>query len=281
MAENLILFTHAKHVGFNLKDVILNTNNEVALLYPKHSNKEVFLCVSDFISKCCIREAFTRSLIQYKEYLSEFWCSTKALDNSKVSFSIPTGGIYEELGVNTFRKAIRAHYSSHSSNYVDPPSINIEDIINKLKKKNREKVVPYTRFLSLLMMQKMKDGYGDAHMVAICNAEKPVAFKAPRSSSQTNKKVSQGTKPGAKAGHKKQSTSSKQPLMSSSEATKAAGGLTSLGVTSEEEAHPQLSSGTDANVLADKTKPVSDGLETVLTTPETGTSNAAKPCIFE
>ncbi|GKE28115.1 hypothetical protein Tco_1443499, partial [Tanacetum coccineum] len=34
---------------------------------------------------------------------------------------------------------------------------------------------------------------------------------------------------------------------------------------------------TDANVLADKTKPVSDGLETVLTTPETGTSNAAKP----
>nr|GFC62296.1 hypothetical protein [Tanacetum cinerariifolium] len=34
--------------------------------------------------------------------------------------------------------------------------------------------------------------------------------------------------------------------------------------------------GTDPNVLADKTKPVSDGLGTVLTTPKTGTRNAAK-----
>nr|GEV60538.1 hypothetical protein [Tanacetum cinerariifolium] len=188
-------------------------------------------------------------------------------------------------------------------------------------------------------------------MVAICNAENPMAFKAPRTSSQTKTKVSQGIKPGAKDGHKKQSTSSKQPPMSSSEATKgesskshtssktgpskkkescstkdsnpshplvstpidtgmhkydqqAADGPTSLGVTSEEGAHPQLSSGydaladstaevdpgtsapndylpsqqgkdkgtknyslnyifagTDPNVLADKTKPVSDRLE--------------------
>nr|GEU95948.1 reverse transcriptase domain-containing protein [Tanacetum cinerariifolium] len=45
-----------------------------------------------------------------------------ALDNSKVSFSILAGGIYEVLGVNTFRKAIGTHYLSHSSysskNYV-------------------------------------------------------------------------------------------------------------------------------------------------------------------
>nr|GEU62219.1 hypothetical protein [Tanacetum cinerariifolium] len=182
-----------------------------------------------------------------------------------------------------------------------------------------------------------------AHMVAICNAEKLVAFKAPRTFSQPEKKVSQGINPGAKPGHKKQSTSSKQPPMSSSEATKA-DGLTSLGVTSEERAHPQLSSGmlafsnlkpiysasviihsesssgyngsvdstseadprtstpndslppqqgkdegtknysldhiftgTDPNVLVDKTKSVSDGFETILTTPKTGTSNAAKP----
>ncbi|GKD48116.1 hypothetical protein Tco_1277092 [Tanacetum coccineum] len=84
-------------VGFNLEDVIQNTNNKVALLYPEHSNKEVFLCVSDF--KCCIREAFTRSPIQYKEYLSEFWYSANALGNSKVSFLIPTGGIYGVLEV--------------------------------------------------------------------------------------------------------------------------------------------------------------------------------------
>ncbi|GKA57510.1 hypothetical protein Tco_0756698 [Tanacetum coccineum] len=143
----------------------------------------------------------------YKEYLAEFWYSGKALKNSKVFFSIPTGGIYGEVGVNTFRNAIGAHYLPHSSEYVAPPSIDIvrkwfdsigyggtggtggfdqitnkdaiilyslankinidyanifwEDIIIKLNKKQREKVVPYTRFLSLLIMHKMKEGYKD------------------------------------------------------------------------------------------------------------------------
>nr|GEZ93277.1 hypothetical protein [Tanacetum cinerariifolium] len=275
-----------------------------------------------------------------------------------------------------------------------------------------ENLVPLTH-----AKQKMKDGYGDgdvtihptqifsvnnwalkpnqpegppftAHMVGICNAEKPMAFKAPRTSLQTEKKIYQGTKPRAKAGHKKLSTSFKHPPMSNSDATKgrsfkaptgskngpsrkrnnscsikdsnpsqlpvstlvnigmlkkdqqAADGPTSLRVTSKEGAHPLLSSsmstftnvkpiysdsviihfesasgydasadpiagtsapidslppqqgkdkgtknysldhlfaGTNPNVLANKTKSISDGLEIVLTTPETGTSNAAKP----
>ncbi|GKB61834.1 hypothetical protein Tco_0918020, partial [Tanacetum coccineum] len=127
------------------------------------------------------------------------------LENSKVSFSIPIGGIYGEVRVNTLRNAIGAHYLPYFSEYVAPPSIDIvrhwfltiryreevsakgslrksllpprwslanginidyanifwEDIINKLKKKQRKKVVPYTRFLSLLIMYKMKDKYGD------------------------------------------------------------------------------------------------------------------------
>ncbi|GJX15535.1 hypothetical protein Tco_0216367 [Tanacetum coccineum] len=99
-------FVAAKQVGFNLEDIILNTNNEVALLYPEHTNKKTFKCVSDFISMCCLREPFTRSPNMYKEYLAKFWDSAKALENSKVSFSIPTGGIYGEVGVNTFRNAI-------------------------------------------------------------------------------------------------------------------------------------------------------------------------------
>nr|GFC31221.1 hypothetical protein [Tanacetum cinerariifolium] len=99
MAKNPVPFTHAKQVGFKIEDVILNSNNEVALLYPEHSNKE--------------------------EYLSKFWYSTKALDNYKVYVSIPTSGIYRELGVNTFRKAIGADYLSHSSDYVDPPFIDM------------------------------------------------------------------------------------------------------------------------------------------------------------
>ncbi|GJU40520.1 hypothetical protein Tco_0174337 [Tanacetum coccineum] len=124
-------FVAAKQVGFNLEDIILNTNNEVALLYLEHTNKETFKCVFDFISMCCLREPFTKSPNMYKEYLAEFWYSAKALKNSKVSFSIPTGGIYEELGVNTFRNAIGAHYLPHSSKYIALLSI---DIVRQLFK---------------------------------------------------------------------------------------------------------------------------------------------------
>ncbi|GKC87058.1 hypothetical protein Tco_1147707 [Tanacetum coccineum] len=204
-------------------------------------------------------EPFIRSPNMYKEYLAEFWYSAKALENSKVSFYVPTGGIYGEVGVNTFRNAIGAHYLPHSREYVAPPSIDIvrpwfetigygetvlitnkdaiilyslenginidyvsifwEDIIIKLNKRHMEKFVPYTRFLSLLMMHKMKEGYGDAE---------PVVFKTPKPSFNAER-VPQGTKPGAKPGHKKHSTSSKQPFVSSKEATKGGSSKALIG----------------------------------------------------
>ncbi|GJT90124.1 hypothetical protein Tco_1078969 [Tanacetum coccineum] len=84
-------FVAIKQVGFNLEDIMLNPNNEVALLYPEHNNKDHFKCVSDFNSKCCLRKPFTKSPNMYKEYLTE--------------------------------NAIGAHYLPHSSEYVAPPSI--------------------------------------------------------------------------------------------------------------------------------------------------------------
>ncbi|GJY61978.1 hypothetical protein Tco_0462635 [Tanacetum coccineum] len=283
----------------------------------------------------------------------------------QVSFSIPTGGIYGEVewfptigygeevfAKGTLRKSLLPpmrrllmtqiiHYLGGKTrgfdqitnkdaiilysleNWINIDHANIfwEDIIIKLNKRHREKVVPYTRFLSLLMMHKMKEGYGD---------DKLVVLKAPKLSSNA-KRVSQGTKPGAQTRHKKHSTSSKQPSMSSKEATKggfskpptsfktgdskkrkesnstmdsnlsqtlvsthvdtrmhkedqqATGGPASLGVI-----EPTLSSvvgmnegtkntlydhlfiGTDPHVLADQTKYVSEGLETVLTQPRIG-----------
>ncbi|GKA42640.1 hypothetical protein Tco_0735300 [Tanacetum coccineum] len=86
-------FVAAKQVGFNIEDIILNTNNEVALLYLEHNNKDHF--------------------------------KSKALENSKVSFLTPTVGIYGEVGVNTFRNIIGAHYVPHSNDYVAPPSIDM------------------------------------------------------------------------------------------------------------------------------------------------------------
>ncbi|GKF37820.1 hypothetical protein Tco_0114578, partial [Tanacetum coccineum] len=48
---------------------------------------------------------------------------------------------------------------------------------------------------------------------------KPMTFKAPKNSSKTDS-VSQGTKPRAQTRHKKPLPSSKQPFVSSKEATK-------------------------------------------------------------
>ncbi|GKD78528.1 hypothetical protein Tco_1341149, partial [Tanacetum coccineum] len=161
-----------------------------------------------------------------------------------------------------------------------------EDIILKLKKKQREKVVPYTLFLSLLIMHKMKEDYG---------IDEPTVFKAPKTSSRAES-VSQGAKPEAKL-----DTRSLQLLQNNP-----------LWVTSEERANPQLSNGMSAlnlnkpifsasfiihsesasghDVLADftveadpglstpndyippqqdQTKSVSEGLEIILTQPTT------------
>ncbi|GJT24816.1 hypothetical protein Tco_0894753 [Tanacetum coccineum] len=253
-------FVAAKQVGINLEDIILNTNNE--------------------------------------EYLAEFWYSAKALKHSKVSFLIPIGGIYGEVGVNTFRYVIGAHYLPHSSEYVTPPSIDMvrkwfetigyeetvsvkgtlkksllppsgEDIIIKLNKKQREKVVPYTRFLSLLIMHKMKEGYGDsgvtlypAQVFNVNNwALKPNQPEEPpfidHIKEATKGRFSKALT-GSKTGHlkkKKYSSSTmesnpSQTLVSTpvvieihKEDQPATGGLNSLGVTSEERADPQLSSG--------------------------------------
>ncbi|GJW74173.1 hypothetical protein Tco_0133543 [Tanacetum coccineum] len=119
-------------------------------------------------------------------------------------------------------------------------------------------------------------------MLAICSKNEPVVFKAPKPSSNVER-VPQGLKPVAKPRHKKHSTSSKQPSVSSKEATKvgplkhplvpklailrkekntemhkedqqATGGLTSLRVISEARANPQLSSGKGANSVARQVK---------------------------
>ncbi|GKC18058.1 hypothetical protein Tco_1014840 [Tanacetum coccineum] len=119
-------FLPTTQAEFTFKEIAFTTNNEVALLYPLHPNQEYFKDVSDFISKCCLKEAFTRAPTQYKEYLSEFLSiATKTLEDSKVWVSTPTGGVRGDIGITTFRNALRAQYRLDSSMYVFPPSITI------------------------------------------------------------------------------------------------------------------------------------------------------------
>ncbi|GJU59870.1 hypothetical protein Tco_1237636 [Tanacetum coccineum] len=194
----------------------------------------------------------------------------------------------------------------------------------------KEKIVPYPRFISLLLEHMMPEYDNEeltinatqvfsvhnwtlkpnqpeeppftTPMKAICNLDVPVDSKAPKPSSQTEE-VPQGKKPGAKSRLRRKQSSkhtseskteasksktgqSEKDTQSSSakdkspshpspptlvvgkmhkEAQQAASGPTSLGATSEEGAHPQLSSGSNPSVLVDKTKSTRDGLKTVHT----------------
>nr|GEW18445.1 hypothetical protein [Tanacetum cinerariifolium] len=139
-----------------------------------------------------------------------------------------------------------------------------EDIIMKLNKRHREKAVPYTRFLSLLMMHKMKEGYGDLTlyptqvfnirqwylklsnslpMLRSKEVIKSGSFKAPTSS-----KIDHSKK--RKKSSSAMDSNLSQPPVSTPVDTgmhngdrQAAGGPTSLRVTSKARANPQLSSG--------------------------------------
>ncbi|GJT78257.1 hypothetical protein Tco_1044982 [Tanacetum coccineum] len=212
-----------------------------------------------------------------------------------------------------------------------------KDIINKLKKKQREKVVPYTRFLSLLIMHKMKDEYGDGDVTLYPTQVFSVSNWALKANQPEEPPFTDHILAICSAAKLVHSTSLKQPSVSSEEATKGGSSKAPTGVTSEERANPHLNSGmpafnlnkpifstsftihsefasgddasadsiaeadpglfdpndsipqqqgmdegtkntsfhhistgTDPRVLADQTKSVSEGLETVLTQPITG-----------
>nr|GEU47050.1 hypothetical protein [Tanacetum cinerariifolium] len=121
----------------------------VTLDKPKTSNPflPVTQDVSDFISKCCLNEAFTRAPTKYKEYPSKFLYTVKTLENSKVWVSTPTCGVRGDISITTFRNSLRAQYLPHL-NYA---KLIWEDLIHKLNKKTREKIDSYPRFISLLL----------------------------------------------------------------------------------------------------------------------------------
>nr|GEU74380.1 copia protein [Tanacetum cinerariifolium] len=85
-----------------------------------------------------------------------------------------------------------------------------EDLILKLNKKSRQRVIPYPIFISLLL-EYMAPEYANENV--------PNVSKAPKPSSNAER-VPQGKKLEAKPRHKKHSTSSTQPSVSSSETTK-------------------------------------------------------------
>ncbi|GJX46685.1 hypothetical protein Tco_0271875 [Tanacetum coccineum] len=165
-------------------------------------------------------------------YANILWMKSQLTDYDIIyeKVSTPTGGIRGDIGIDTFRNALRAHYLPHSSMYVSPPSITI--------------VRPW--FATI--------GYS-GEIGAKGTLKKSCLPPRKRNSVQ----FGQGQKP------KPSFTSHTSGGEMHKEAQQAAGGSTSLGATSEEGVHPQLSSGTNPSILVDQTKSAKDGLKTAHT----------------
>nr|GEX84693.1 hypothetical protein [Tanacetum cinerariifolium] len=169
---------------------------------------------------------------------------------------------------------------------VDYAKLIWEDLIHKLNKKTKEKIVPYPRFLSLLLEHMILEYENENltinptqvfsvynltlkpnqpeeplftdHMKAICNLDVHVDYKAPKPSSQNEKETKSSSAKDKSPSHHSPPT----PVVGEmhKEAQQAAGGLTSLGATSEEGSYLQLNSGHDA--LADSIAEADPGIPT-------------------
>ncbi|GJW26535.1 hypothetical protein Tco_0040346 [Tanacetum coccineum] len=248
------------------------THKEELVTLDKPESPNPFLPIDqiEFIFEDIAFTTNNEGLTQYKEYLSEFWYIAKTLDDTKIWVSTPTGGIRGDI---------------------DYAKLIWEDIIHKLSKKSREKVVSYPRSLVFNWVLKPNQTVGPPftdHMKVIYNLDVHVDSKAPKPSSQTEE-VPQGKKPRAKSGLRRKQSSkhtseskteasksktgqSEKETQSSSakdkspshplpptlvvgemhkEARQASGGPTSLGATNEEGVHPQISSGINEESRAD------------------------------
>ncbi|GJW47890.1 hypothetical protein Tco_0079536 [Tanacetum coccineum] len=156
-----------------------------------------------------------------------------------------------------------------TNNEVDYAKIIWDDLIHKLNKKTRKKIVPYPRFISFLL-EHMAHEYENKeltinptqvfsvhnwilkpnqpkeppftdHMKAICNLDVHVDSKAPKYSSPMEEKE---TKSSSAMDTSPSHHSPPTPVVGEmhKEAQQAAGEPTSLGATGKEGAYPQLSS---------------------------------------
>ncbi|GJX46681.1 hypothetical protein Tco_0271871 [Tanacetum coccineum] len=256
-------------IEFTFEEIAFTTNNEVALLYPPHPNSEYFREVSDFISKCGIRgdigiDTFRNALRAH--YLPHSivrpWFATigysgeiRAKGTLKKSclpprWRLPMGQIIQCLGGKTggldqiSNKDATILYCFANGVKVDYAKLIWKDIIHKLSKKTREKVVPYPRFISLLLEYMMLEYDNEeltinpTQVFSVHNwalRARGERFKAPKPSSKT-KEVPQGKNPGAKSGLRRKQ-SSKHTSESKTKASKSK--------TSQSEKETQSSSAKD------------------------------------
>ncbi|GJT98125.1 hypothetical protein Tco_1093643 [Tanacetum coccineum] len=251
-------FLPADQVEFTFDKITLSTKNEVALIYHSHPKSEYFKYTVKTLegSKICV-STLTRGAK-----------GTLRKSHLPLRWRLLMAQIIQCLGGKTGRVDQISNtdaiilYCLANGIKVDFSKISWEDIIQKLNKKTWEKVVPYPRFISLLLEYMMPEyDHEDLtinptqvfnvlnwalkpnqpertpftdHMLAICNTDVHVENKAPKTSLLAEN-----------PGHPSAST----PVVAEmhKEAQQETGDPTSLGPTSEEGINPQLNSDMSAS----------------------------------
>nr|GEV71797.1 hypothetical protein [Tanacetum cinerariifolium] len=136
--------------------------------------------------------------------------SSKHISDSTTKASISQTGQSKKETKSSSAKDKSPNHPSPPIPVVDYAKLIWEDLIHKLDKKTREKIVPYPRFLSLLLEHMIHEYENEELTInltqAICNLDVLVDSKAPKPSSQTEE-VPQGKNPRAKSGFKRKRSS--------------------------------------------------------------------------
>ncbi|GJZ42504.1 reverse transcriptase domain-containing protein [Tanacetum coccineum] len=138
-------FLPATHVKFTFEEIAFTTNNEVALLYPSHPNQEYF----KFATIGYSGEIGAKGTLK-KSCLTPRW-------------RLLMGQIIQCLGGKTggldqiSNKDAIILYCLANEVQVDYAKLIWEDLIHKLNKKTRKKIVHYPRIISLLLEHMMPE----------------------------------------------------------------------------------------------------------------------------
>nr|GEV98440.1 hypothetical protein [Tanacetum cinerariifolium] len=231
---------------FLVQDIKQTLRNPTLLMLRESSGKALQYQIADIFTKPLDEPTFKRLIVE-------------------------VGGKAREFDQITSKDAILILCLANGVN-IDYARLIWEDIINKLNKKIREKIVSNPRFLFLLLEDKM-EGYGNddvnlnptqissvhnwalnknqpkgppfiPHMMAICSADELVAFQAPKTSSKAEKKSSL-----AKDSNPIQHSASNPVVVElHKEDLQATSGSASLGDTGEDKANPHVSSVNSASI---------------------------------
>ncbi|GJZ75158.1 hypothetical protein Tco_0639623 [Tanacetum coccineum] len=228
ISNNQVMHSRTKHIDIRyqfIRDDILNGGIELHFILTQYQLDDIF-------TKPLDEPTFKIFIVKLGGILEEVGVNTfmNAIGAHYLSYSseyvappfIKT--VRQWFSTIGYEEAVKANRTLKKS--LLPPSlvngVNIdyakqiwEDIVTKLNKKTREKIVPHTRFLSLLLEHKMK-GYGNDNVtlnptqvfnvhnwalkknqpegpaftdqiLAICNADVSVEHKAPYTSSYSRK----------------------------------------------------------------------------------------------